>query len=58
MMVSLITLKDFYITTHFDKVYTKSDYPQEKILSTLGVPDDYLFDFVNSKLDDALLFSR
>ena len=25
---------------------------KKKYLSTLGVPDDYLFDFVTSKLDD------
>jgi phosphoglycerol transferase MdoB-like AlkP superfamily enzyme len=42
----------FLYHNSFDKVYTKSDYPDEKILSTLGVPDDYLFDFAGSKLDD------
>lgn len=41
----------FLYHNSFDKVYTKSDYPEEKILSTLGVPDDYLFDFASSKLD-------
>jgi phosphoglycerol transferase MdoB-like AlkP superfamily enzyme len=43
----------FLYHNNFERVYTKSDYPPEKILSTLGVPDDYLFDFVNVKLDDA-----
>ncbi len=46
-------IEGFLYHNDFDKVYTKSDYPEEKILSTLGVPDDYLFDFVNSKLDAA-----
>ncbi len=45
-------IEGFLYHNSFDKVYTKSDYPQEKILSTLGVPDDYLFDFVTLKLDD------
>lgn len=46
-------IEGFLYHNSFDKVYTKSDYPKDKILSTLGVPDDYLFDFVNSKLDAA-----
>lgn len=46
-------IEGFLFHNSFDKIYTKSDYPEEKLLSTLGVPDDYLFDFVNSKLDEA-----
>ncbi|NWF88830.1 MAG: LTA synthase family protein [Ignavibacteriaceae bacterium] len=45
-------IEGFLYHNSFDKVYTKSDYPEEKVLSTLGVPDDFLFDFVNLKLDD------
>ncbi len=52
--------KSLYFTTHddqfdnaggfmygndFDSVISKSDYPSEKILSTLGVPDHYMFEF-------------
>jgi phosphoglycerol transferase MdoB-like AlkP superfamily enzyme len=52
--------KSVYFTTHddqfdnaggfmygndFDSVISKSDYPSDKILSTLGVPDHYLFEF-------------
>jgi phosphoglycerol transferase MdoB-like AlkP superfamily enzyme len=29
----------------FDEVYTESDYPSEKALSTLGIPDDYMFEY-------------
>lgn len=42
----------FLYHNDFTRVYTKSDYPEEKILSTLGVPDDYLFEFVSSRLDE------
>lgn len=27
----------------FDRIVSKADYPQDKVLSALGVPDDYLF---------------
>ncbi len=52
--------KSLYFTTHddqfdnaggfmygndFDSVISKSDYPSEKILSTLGVPDHYMFEY-------------
>ena len=52
--------KSVYFTTHddqfdnaggfmygndFDSVISKSDYPSDKILSTLGVPDHYMFEF-------------
>lgn len=39
----------------FDEVYSQSDYPSEKILSTLGVPDDYLFEFSIPKLNGIAL---
>ena len=28
-----------------EKVITQSDYPSEKVVSTLGVPDDYMFEY-------------
>lgn len=56
-----------YITTHdsqfdnvegflrangFDKIVSQSDYPQSKIVSTLGVPDDFMFRFSIPIIDD------
>ncbi|MBI2968531.1 MAG: sulfatase-like hydrolase/transferase [Bacteroidetes bacterium] len=35
----------FLIANGFDRIYSQKDYPGEKILSTLGVPDDYLYEF-------------
>ncbi len=29
----------------YEKITSKKDYPSEKIVSTLGVPDDYMFEF-------------
>jgi len=42
----------FLTANGFDRVYAESDYPKGKVLSTLGVPDDYLFDFSISKLNE------
>lgn len=36
----------------FDRVYSEKDYPQDKILGTWGVPDDYLFEFGTAKLNE------
>jgi len=36
----------------FQSVISQKDYPREKILSTLGVPDDYLYEFAIPKLTD------
>jgi len=36
----------------FQNVISQKDYPREKILSTLGVPDDYLFEFAIPKLNN------
>lgn len=35
----------FLLANDFERVVSKSDYPSEKIKTTLGVPDDYLFEF-------------
>ncbi len=35
----------------FDIIYSEKDYPSEEILSTLGVPDHYLYEFGLNKLD-------
>lgn len=58
--------KNFFFTCHdaqfdnmegfmrfndFDQVYSQADYPAEEVISTLGVPDHYLFDFALNKLD-------
>lgn len=45
-------IEGFLLHNSFDKVYAKDEYPAEKILSTLGVPDDYLFEFASSRFDE------
>ncbi|TAL59054.1 MAG: alkaline phosphatase family protein [Bacteroidetes bacterium] len=35
-----------------DRVYAENDYPSEKALSTLGIPDDYLFEYSIPKLNE------
>ena len=42
----------FLMANGFDKVYSNDDYPSEKNLSTLGVPDDYLFEFSIPKMNE------
>ena len=42
----------FLTANGFDKVYAEHDYPSEKVLSTLGVPDDYLFEYSIPKIND------
>lgn len=44
--------RGFLTANNFDKVYAENDYPKEKVLSTLGVPDDYLFEYSISKLNE------
>jgi phosphoglycerol transferase MdoB-like AlkP superfamily enzyme len=36
----------------FHDVISQKDYPRDKILSTLGVPDDYLFEFAIKRFDE------
>jgi phosphoglycerol transferase MdoB-like AlkP superfamily enzyme len=35
----------FLKANHFDEIVSQKDYPSEEVLSTLGVPDHYLFEF-------------
>lgn len=44
-------VEGFLYHNYFDKVYSQKDYPSEKIMSTLGVPDDYLFEFAVNEID-------
>lgn len=41
----------FLMANGFDKIYSEEDYPSEKILSTLGVPDDYIFEYSISTMN-------
>lgn len=40
----------FLLANDFDEVVSKSDYPADKVKTTLGVPDDYLFEFAIPRL--------
>ena len=42
----------FMNSNSFEKVISKKDYPSEKVLSTLGVCDDYLFEYSIPLLND------
>jgi phosphoglycerol transferase MdoB-like AlkP superfamily enzyme len=42
----------FLTANGFDRVYAEQDYPSEKVLSTLGVPDDYLFEYSIPKMNE------
>ena len=44
-------VQGFLTANGFDRVYAESDYPPEKILSTMGVPDDYLFEYSIPKMN-------
>jgi phosphoglycerol transferase MdoB-like AlkP superfamily enzyme len=48
----------FLMANGFDKVYSENDYPSDKILSTLGVPDDYLFEFSIPKMNEIVSKGR
>ena len=41
----------FLRANKFDEIIAQDDYPSEKVLSTLGVPDHYLFEFSLPKLN-------
>ncbi|MFH1005786.1 MAG: LTA synthase family protein [Bacteroidota bacterium] len=47
-------VQGFLTANCFDKVYTHDNYPSEKILSTLGVPDDYLFEYSIPKMNEVV----
>lgn len=42
----------FLYENKFDKVYSEKDYPGEEVVSTLGVPDHYLYKYGLEKLDE------
>lgn len=44
-------MEGFMKFNYFDQVYSQDDYPSSKVLSTLGVPDHYLFEFVIEKMN-------
>ncbi len=35
----------FFKANHFNEIYSEKNYPSEKVLSSLGVPDHVMFDF-------------
>jgi len=41
----------FLASNGFEKIIAQPDYPSERILSTLGVPDDFMFSFSMDYLD-------
>ncbi len=45
-------VEGFLIDNEFDRVVSQKDYPSDKIETTLGVPDDFLFKFSIPILDD------
>ncbi len=44
-------MEGFMKFNHFDHFYSQDDYPSEKALSTLGVPDHYLFEYALEKMN-------
>jgi phosphoglycerol transferase MdoB-like AlkP superfamily enzyme len=36
----------------FDRVYSQPDYPSEKVIGTLGVPDHYLYSYVIDRMNE------
>lgn len=44
-------MQGFMKFNHFDRFYSQDDYPSSKVVSTLGVPDHYLFEFVVEKMN-------
>ncbi len=38
-------IEGFLMANDFDRVVSQSDYPSAKVVNTLGVPDDYMFEF-------------
>lgn len=45
-------VEGFLMANDFEKVISKKDYPSEKVKTTLGVPDDYMFEFSIPILND------
>jgi phosphoglycerol transferase MdoB-like AlkP superfamily enzyme len=44
-------MEGFMKFNHFDHFYSQDDYPSGKALSTMGVPDHYLFEYALEKMD-------
>jgi phosphoglycerol transferase MdoB-like AlkP superfamily enzyme len=44
-------MEGFMKFNHFDHFYSQNDYPSDKAISTLGVPDHYLFEYALEKMD-------
>ena len=42
---------DFLLRNKYDTVYTKEDYPEEKIVNIWGVTDDFLFEYALDKIN-------
>ncbi len=38
-------IEGFLYANDFERVISESDYPSDRVVSTLGVPDDYLFEY-------------
>lgn len=45
-------VEGFLRANEFDYIYTQSNYPAKEIVSTLGVPDDYMFRFAMPVIDE------
>ncbi len=45
-------MEGFMKFNYFDRIYSQTDYPKEKALSALGVPDHYLFEYALQKMDE------
>lgn len=45
-------VEGFLRANDYDRITTKADYPPEKVKTTLGVPDDYMFEFSMPILDE------
>lgn len=45
-------MEGFMKFNHFDHFYSQGDYPSSKALSTMGVPDHYLFEYALEKMDE------
>lgn len=44
-------VQGFLLANDFDKVISQSDYPSKEVKTTLGVPDDYLFEYAIPIID-------
>jgi len=44
-------IEGFLRTNDFDNIITQSDYPSEEVQTTLGVPDDYMFEYAIPVID-------